>query len=124
MNFDLDWKYLFTSFEGRINRQPFWTGVIVLIVVNVIISIITNILGSIFGPLSFLGVIASLVMIYPAAALYAKRWHDRSKSGWWTLIMLVPLLGLLYAIYEIGIQEGVPEDNQYGANPLGRTAAA
>ena len=60
---------LLFSFEGRINRQPFWTGVIVLIVVNVIISIITNILGSIFGPLSFLGVIASLVMIYPAAAV-------------------------------------------------------
>lgn len=122
MNFNQDWNYLFTSFEGRINRAPFWAGVVVLIVVNIIISIIGGILGSIFGPLSYLATLASLVMIYPAVALYAKRWHDRGKSGWWTLVMLIPLLGLIYAIYELGIQEGEPAANQYGPNPLGAAA--
>jgi uncharacterized membrane protein YhaH (DUF805 family) len=124
MNFNLDWKYLFTSFDGRINRQPFWTGIIVLFVANIVLAIIGGILGAILPILSTLVSIVSLVLIYPALALYAKRWHDRSKSGWWTLIMLIPLLGLIYAIYEIGIQEGVPEANQYGPNPLGRAIAA
>ena len=119
MSFDQDWKYLFTSFDGRINRAPFWAGVIVLIVANIALSIIGAILGNIAPFLSIIVSIASLVLIYPALALYAKRWHDRSKSGWWTLIMLIPLLGLIYAIYEIGIQEGVPGSNQYGPNPLG-----
>ena len=123
MNFNQDWQYLFTSFEGRINRQPFWAGVIVLIVVNVAIAIVGGILGAIWGPLAYLSTIASLVMIYPALALYAKRWHDRSKSGWWSLVALIPLLGALYMIYELGIQEGVPEANQYGPNPLGAVAA-
>ena len=124
MNFDLDWKYLFTSFDGRINRQPFWTGIIVLVVANIIISIVAGILSSIVPALGMIISILSLVLIYPALALYAKRWHDRSKSGWWSLVMLVPLLGLIYAIYEIGIQEGVPEANQYGPNPLGRAVSA
>ena len=124
MKFDLDWNYLFTSFDGRINRQPFWTGVVVLIGANIVFAIIGSILSMIFAPLGYLATIASLVMIYPAVALYAKRWHDRSKSGWWTLVALIPLLGAIYMIYELGFQEGVPEANEYGQNPLGNTAAA
>lgn len=118
MNFNQDWQYLFTSFEGRINRAPFWAGIVVLIVINVVLAIIGSILGAIWGPLSSLTTLASILMIYPAVALYAKRWHDRSKSGWWSLISFIPLLGLIYMIYEIGIQEGVPEANKYGPNPL------
>lgn len=124
MNFDQDWKYLFTSFDGRINRAPFWAGVLVLIGANIVLAIIGSILGMIFGPLSYLSTIASLILIYPAVALYAKRWHDQAKSGWWTLIAFVPLLGAIYMIYMLGIKEGEPEANQYGQNPLGGTAAA
>ena len=124
MNFDQDWKYLFTSFDGRINRAPFWAGVLVLIGANVVLAIIGSVLGMIFGPLSYLASIGSLILIYPAVALYAKRWHDQAKSGWWTLVALVPLLGALYTIYMLGIKEGEPEANQYGQNPLGGTVAA
>ena len=124
MNFDQDWKYLFTSFDGRINRAPFWAGVLVLIGANVVLAIIGSVLGMIFGPLSYLATVGSLVLIYPAVALYAKRWHDQAKSGWWTLVALVPLLGALYTIYMLGIKEGEPEANQYGQNPLGGTVAA
>ena len=124
MNFDQDWKYLFTSFDGRINRAPFWAGVLVLIGANVVLAIIGSVLGMIFGPLSYLATIGSLVLIYPAVALYAKRWHDQAKSGWWTLVALVPLLGAIYTIYMLGIKEGEPDANQYGQNPLGGTVAA
>ena len=124
MNFDQDWKYLFTSFDCRINRAPFWAGVLVLIGANVVLAIIGSVLGMIFGPLSYLATVGSLVLIYPAVALYAKRWHDQAKSGWWTLVALVPLLGAIYTIYMLGIKEGEPEANQYGQNPLGGTVAA
>ena len=76
--FNQDWKYLFTSFDGRINREPFWAGVLLLIGANIVLSIIGGILGAIFGPLQYLATIGSLVLIYPAVALYAKRWHDQS----------------------------------------------
>lgn len=113
-----DWRYLFLSFDGRINRKPYWMGVIVLFVVSLAISIVASILGMIFAPLAYLGTIASLATIYPAAALAAKRWHDRGKSGWWTLVAIIPLIGALYMLWECGIQEGVAETNDFGANPL------
>ena len=122
--FNQDCKYQLTSFDVRINREPFWAGVLVLIGANVVLAIIGGILGAIFGPLQYLATIGSLVLIYPAVALYAKRWHDQSKSGWWTLVSLIPLLGAIYLIYMLGIKEGEPQANQYGQNPLGGTAAA
>ena len=30
----MDWKNLFTSFDRRISRQPFWIGTIILMVVS------------------------------------------------------------------------------------------
>ena len=113
-----DWKYLFLNFEGRINRKPYWMGVIALFGISLAITIVSSILGAIFAPLAFLGTIASLATIYPAAALAAKRWHDRGKSGWWTLVVIIPLIGALYMLWECGIQEGVAETNSFGSNPL------
>ncbi len=37
--------------------------------------------------------IFSLVVIIPAILVYIKRWHDRDKSGWWMLIVLIPIVG-------------------------------
>ena len=35
-------------------------------------------------------VVAGLAIIYATLAVWAKRWHDRDKSGWWSLIAFVP----------------------------------
>ena len=43
------------------------------------------------------------LLLFPAMALNAKRWHDRGRSGWWSLVLLVPLLGALYTLYELGV---------------------
>ena len=56
----MDWKYLFTSFDGRINRGKFWAGVGVLIAVSIVASIIDAILGLQLGD-SGLGVIGGIV---------------------------------------------------------------
>ena len=63
-------------------------------------------------------IIAALALIYPAIVLYAKRWHDRGKSGWWTLIGLVPIIGGLWMLIELGFLKGTDGDNQYGPDPL------
>ena len=79
----MDWKYLLTSFDGRINRAKFWAGVGVLIAVSIVASIIDSILGIQIGQsgLGIFGLLVALASIYLALALYAKRWHDRDKSG-------------------------------------------
>ncbi|QDZ01201.1 DUF805 domain-containing protein [Nitratireductor mangrovi] len=115
----MDWKYLLTSFEGRINRAKFWAGVGVLFVAGLIATGLDIMLGtqSANGFGIFSGIM-TLISIYLACALYAKRWHDRNKSGWWTLIALVPLIGFFWILIELGILEGDKGDNQYGPDPL------
>jgi uncharacterized membrane protein YhaH (DUF805 family) len=57
-------------------------------------------------------------MLYSVFAVYAKRWHDRDKSGWWSLIILVPIIGGIWFLVECGILPGTPGANQYGPDPL------
>ncbi len=129
---------LIFSFNGRINRAQWWLGVLVLFVVQWVLWFV---LGSIFGlaalenidpndpaavvvlmqqmsammvPMSIL----VLLMIYPSLAVHTKRWHDRNKSGWWSLIMLVPMIGAIWMLIELGILRGTDGENRYGPDPL------
>lgn len=118
----MDWKYLLTSFEGRINRAKFWAGVGVLIALGILANVIDLMLGIRIGGnegIGILGLIAALVSIYLGLALYAKRWHDRDKSGWWSLIILIPIIGPIWILVELGILEGTRGPNRFGPDPLG-----
>ena len=127
----MDWKYLLTSFEGRISRQPFWLSVLALIIVQWIVMIV---IGLVFGtsmmnamdpavdsmPMSAMLPfwIVLLAFLYPALAVYTKRWHDRGKSGWWTLILLIPFIGFIWFLVECGFLRGTEGPNQFGNDPL------
>lgn len=117
----IDWKTLLLSFEGRITRRSYWIGVLAILAVCAVLSIVSSILGAIFAPLAFLPSILSLATIYPALAVSAKRWHDRGKSGWWSLVNIIPF-GFLYSLYELGIMPGTDVENQFGASPIAAAA--
>ena len=42
----MDWKYLFTSLEGRIGRQSYWMGVLALYGMNVVAALLDNLVGT------------------------------------------------------------------------------
>ena len=132
----MDWKFLFTSFGGRIGRQQWWLGYIVLmVVVAILITILTMVFGTPVPPEQMaeaggieynLGPVGGtlMVVIMIAAmwfflALTAKRWHDRNKSAWWILIGLVPIIGGIWALVENGFLKGTDGPNSYGPDPLG-----
>jgi uncharacterized membrane protein YhaH (DUF805 family) len=125
---------LFTSFEGRIPRSHFWAGIVILFLVEWILWLI---FAAVFGlrmmaidasdpaamtrMMTGLGipvVIFALVFLYPALAIYAKRWHDRDKSGWWSLILIIPLIGPVWFLVECGCLRGTEGPNAYGPDPL------
>jgi uncharacterized membrane protein YhaH (DUF805 family) len=62
--------------------------------------------------LSGLFVLASII---PAILVDIKRWHDRDKSGWWMLITLVPIIGAIWLLIELGFLKGTPGPNQFGS---------
>ena len=43
----MDWKYLFTSLEGRIGRQSYWMGVIAVTVISFVSALLDVMLGSV-----------------------------------------------------------------------------
>jgi uncharacterized membrane protein YhaH (DUF805 family) len=116
----MDWKYLLTSFDGRINRSKFWAGIVALIAIGIIAELIDVVLGLQVGPYGVgpISLIVGLASIYFVLAVYAKRWHDRDKSGWWSLIVLVPVIGGIWILVELGMLEGTRGANQYGPDPL------
>ena len=118
----MDWKHLLTSFEGRINRARLWAGVGVLFAIGLVANLLDAMLGTrLAGPdsMGVVSLLTTLASIYPALAVYAKRWHDRDKSGWWSLIILVPIIGPIWMLVELGILQGTRGANRYGPDPLG-----
>jgi uncharacterized membrane protein YhaH (DUF805 family) len=142
----MDWKYLFTSFDGRINRAKFWAAIGVFFALGIVGFIIDSVLGTRVTvgagmQVGVVGIIISLASIYFALAVYAKRWHDRDKSGWLsavliavfvvaailamvapgldTVMAIVELLVAIWFIVELGILKGTSGPNKYGPDPLG-----
>lgn len=121
---------LFTSFEGRIPRKLFWLGYLVLMIIQWI-------LFALFGGMTMMSMdpadpaaaeqmmqgmwpmwIIFLVFLWPSLAIYTKRWHDRDKSGWWSLILIVPLIGFIWFLIELGFLRGTEGPNRFGPDPV------
>jgi uncharacterized membrane protein YhaH (DUF805 family) len=75
---------LYTTSTGRIGRQQWWIGVIVLAVANIAIQLI---IAAVFGlwtnpsALAWVSLILFLIVAYPLYNLYLKRRHDRDNNG-------------------------------------------
>lgn len=126
----MDFGNLFFSLDGRINRAKFWLGIVILLVAQVVLMLVA---GMIFGA-SMMGemdpsqepslaamlpmLIVVLLLLWPSICIYAKRWHDRDKSGWWTLIALVPFVGAIWMLIECGLLAGTDGPNRFGSDPL------
>ena len=77
----MDFQYLFTSFDGRINRAKYWAGVVILAIISIVLGFI---IGAVFGPSTLGAILVALVTIalfYPGYAVAAKRFQDRDKPG-------------------------------------------
>lgn len=65
------------------------------------------------------GILTNIFMvasIIPALAVGVRRLHDIDRSGWWTLIVLIPLIGWLILLYWT-VKAGTPGPNRFG-NPV------
>jgi uncharacterized membrane protein YhaH (DUF805 family) len=68
----MDWKSLFFSAEGRIGRQAFWIGWLMLLGVQVVA-----------GWIPVVGHALGLLALFAWVCLCTKRLHDMGRSGWW-----------------------------------------
>lgn len=79
----------YATFSGRAPRSEYWWWTLFQLMVLFAAHYIADVL---FG----LAVLATLV---PQLAVTARRLHDIGRSGWWQLVVYVPLIGWAVMIY-------------------------
>lgn len=106
------------GFRGRIPRKTYWLyGVLGLLLVSVMATLLFGIAGVEERRAE---VLANLLIAWPAAAINAKRWHDRNQSAWWLLINLVPVVGVVWSLVVNGFVRGTVGANRFGEDLTGR----
>lgn len=137
---------LLFSFQGRINRQPYWLVSMLMIALTMVLLGILVVTGALDADLEgladgMLWLVIYIPLIWIGLAVAAKRLHDRDKSARW-LVVFYALPGLLdgigevlggagfvlslgslgisiWAMVELGFLRGTAGPNRYGPDPLG-----
>jgi uncharacterized membrane protein YhaH (DUF805 family) len=130
------WGWVLFSFEGRISRGRYWSALTlsslpVLILLGVAVYNLAlamddgyiettsfHVEGVDALVLWTLGMAAMVPLLWMNLAVTVKRWHDRNKSGAWLLIGLIPYIGALWSMIELGFLRGTEGPNTYGPDPL------
>lgn len=112
MNHYLEVLKKYAVFDGRSGRAEYWFFVLF----NILVAIVLGVIDGVLGTAPMLGGLYSLAVLLPGLGVTIRRLHDTDKSGWWILIVLVPLIGGLILLFFM-IQEGTRGDNRYGAVP-------
>ena len=102
----------YANFSGRDTRQQYWMFYLFYVIASIILSIIDNVIGTD----GLLGGLFALATLVPSLAIGARRLHDIGKSGWWQLIILIPLIGVIVLIVFL-VKQGMMGDNQFGNDP-------
>lgn len=112
----------YATFSGRANRPEYWYFVLFYALVFIGFNILTAVFSGVAGggsPLDVLVVLFSIAfvlfaiaVILPSLAVLVRRLHDTDKSGWWFLISIVPLGGIVLLVFLC--QAGTPGRNRFG----------
>ncbi len=115
----------YAVFRGRARRKEFWmfqlvnTGVLFILAFIFGLFILPTMIKYGRSPLAgFLGLVLIsyvLAMLIPSLAVSVRRLHDTNLSGWWLLIGLIPLGGIVLFVFHL--LDSTPGPNQYGPNP-------
>ena len=103
-------KQLCFSINGRINRKQYWTYVLVAATMLVIDFAVIATTEATF----ILGLPVLLFIIFANIAVTVKRLHDTNRSGWYVLVVLIPMIGAIGLISWCGIARGDERENRYG----------
>lgn len=110
---------LFTSFEGRISRKPYWIGSLLLLLVFILAALaIVAVRGAdaFDGPYSgdsAISLFLGTFFVFASIPLMVKRLHDRNKSGHY--VWLLVILEVLWIVGSVaGITGNTEEPNGLG----------
>ena len=101
----------YANLQGRASRSEYWWFYLFSNLVNFVVVFSTTLsMGVEAGDI--IGTMVGLVLFLPSLAVFARRLHDRNRSGWWILVAFT-IIGLIPLFYWL-VSEGSKEANEYG----------
>ena len=123
MNWYLAVLRKYAVFSGRARRMEYWMFALVSFVIVCVLSTMEFMMGIAVGsPQSALTILYTLAVFIPELAVCVRRLHDTGRSGWWLLLTLLPVLGIVILIVFV-LQDSQPGENRFGPNPKATGAA-
>ncbi|EQA98924.1 hypothetical protein L485_15310 [Sphingobium baderi LL03] len=134
----MEWMLLplrrYAKFSGRARPKEYWMFVLFLILAGIVVGIVETMLGlnvtqrwadhgpwwidagyrTQAGPLTGL---FALAMFLPQLAVAVRRLHDTDRSGWWLLLIFLPLIGGIILLVFF-IMSGTRGPNRFGPDPV------
>ena len=83
------------NFDDYASRSEYWWFILFLVVAGFVLVALSTTLGRVF----------SLLTLIPTIAATSRRLHDTNRSGWWQLLLLLPVIGAFFLVFFL-VQEG------------------
>ncbi len=102
----------YADFNGRATLPEFWWWTLFVGIAGSVMFMVSPVLSALF----------LLAVLMPFTAVAVRRLHDTDRSGWWTLLALIPFPGLAF-LAALLVFQGTRGPNRFGPDPLGREAS-
>lgn len=103
----------YCNFNGRTSCMAFWWYILFTLLVSILIYVGIMCFGNGF---IYVGYAVNLLLLLPTLGIEVRRLHDIGKSGWWILLLFIPLIGIIILIVWF-CKPSQPGNNQYGPEP-------
>tara|TARA_B100000902_G_C26767553_1_gene648768 strand:+ start:243 stop:602 length:360 start_codon:yes stop_codon:yes gene_type:complete len=104
----------YANFNGRATRSELWFFYLFVVLVSMGTSVVDFIIDS-TGNFVLFNSIASLALLIPQFSAGSRRLHDTGRSGWWQLLYLTIIGGIVVIVWLA--TETTKKKNQFGPVP-------
>jgi uncharacterized membrane protein YhaH (DUF805 family) len=113
----------YANFQGRAIRSEYWFWVLFYVLLSAATNVLELLVRHVFlihGLFIIAFTLLYLFLLVPNLAVSVRRLHDLDKSGWWLLLVFIPLVGPIILLVWF-CSPGTPGSNQFGGPMMGRS---
>lgn len=100
-----------SDYKGKSNRKEFLIPVLTFLALIILLCFLEEGLDVDDDIIEPILLISFVVFILPFVSLCVRRLHDTLHSGWWTLLLLIPVTGLVFLGY-LALARGASEEKE------------
>lgn len=100
----------YAVFDGRATRPEYWWFTLISTIISLVLRFAIPSVGPIISALY------GLAVLLPSLGVGIRRLHDTNRSGWWIVVVLVPIVGWIWLIVLLA-SAGDIGPNRYGPPP-------